>query len=129
MNELIEAIRTAVADGATVQQKAAGVQACRTIATALDTEPGNPLTLPGVAPTALTSRVSIDQVLDLAIARLSVVASEHESKRAVATSPTATTPPTVAAKPRGFRVPIAPTSAIKVATRPVSGTRPGQRAR
>jgi hypothetical protein len=129
MNELIEAIRTAVADGATVQQKAAGVQACRTIATALDTEPGNPLTLPGVAPTPTTSRVSIDQVLDLAIARLSMVASEHESKRALATSPIATAQPTIVTNPRGFRVPIAPTSAIKVATRPASTGRTGQRTR
>lgn len=128
MNELIDAIRTAVADGATAEQKAAGVLACRTIASALDTEPGKPLTLPGVAPMASTSRVSIDQVLDLAIARLSMVASEQESKRASST-PTAAARPTEATKPTGFRVPSAPPSALKVARRAASTGRPGQRSR
>jgi hypothetical protein len=127
MNELIEAIRAAVAEGATTEQKAVGVQACRTIAAALDTEPGKPLTLPGVVPAASTSRVSIDQVLDLAIARLSSLASEQE-KQAAAQPPAAQRqlglPP--AAKPRGLRVPIASTNALKAVTRPA---RPSQRTR
>ena len=38
MTELIEAIRAAVADGATPEQKAIGAQACRTILAALDEE-------------------------------------------------------------------------------------------
>lgn len=126
MNELIDAIRAAVADGATTEQKAAGVQACRAIATALGTEPGKPLTVPGVAPTPSTSRVSIDQVLDLAIARLTMVASEQESKRALAASSAATAQPSVAAKPHGFRVPVAPTGVLKAAAR---SAQPRQRAR
>src|SRR5262245_39319548 len=123
MNDLIEAIRAAVADGATTEQKAAGVQACRTIATALGTEPGKSFTLPG-APLPMTSRVSIDQVLDLAIARLSVIATEQDSKRLVAAQAPAALPK-AAPKPRGLRVPIAPTGALKAVTRPA---RPGQRA-
>ena len=125
MNELIEAIRTAVAEGATTEQKAVGVQACRTIAAALDTEPGRPLVLPGVSPVQTTSRVSIDQVLDLMIARLSLVAkeSEHESKPAQLQPGAVAAAPAIATQPRGFRVPMAPTSAIKTATRSVQSTR------
>jgi hypothetical protein len=40
MNELIEAIRIAVADGATAEQKATGALACRTIIAALGAEAG-----------------------------------------------------------------------------------------
>lgn len=125
MQELIEMIRIATASDATHEQKAAGVQACRTIATALDTEPGKPLTLPGLAPMANTSRVSIDQVLDLAIARLSVIATEQDSKQTLAAQTPAALPK-AAPKPRGLRVPIAPTGALKAVTRPA---RPGQRTR
>jgi hypothetical protein len=131
MNELIEAIRTAVAEGATTEQKAVGVQACRTIAAALDTEPGRPLVLPGVSPVQTTSRVSIDQVLDLMIARLSLVAkeSEHEPKATQVQPGAVTAAPAVATQPRGFRVPVPPTSAIKAATRSVQSARPSQRVR
>ncbi len=47
MQELIDVIRAAVTTDATNEQKAAGVQACRTIAAALDIEPGKPIVLPG----------------------------------------------------------------------------------
>lgn len=122
LSDLIEAIRVAVADGATAEQKAAGVEACRTIATALGTEPGKPFTLPGT-PQPVTSRVSIDQILDLAIARLSVIASEQESKQPPARSPAALKP--AVAAPQGLRVPIAASNALKAVARPVrSGQRP-----
>jgi hypothetical protein len=126
MNELIGAIRTAVADGATTEQKAAGVQACRTISTALGTEPGEPFTLPGM-PLPVTSRVSIDQILDLAIARLTTIASEHGTKQSLATPAAAL--PLAATKPRGLSIPIAPTSALKIAARSANNARAGQRAR
>ena len=79
MHDLIDIIRAAVAGDATTEQKAAGVQACRTIAAALDTEPGKPLVLPGTPPPTATSRVSVDQVLDLMIARLTTIANERDA--------------------------------------------------
>ena len=71
MQELIEVIRAATASGASTEQKAAGVQACRTIISALDTVPGTPLLLP-TSPTPVT-RPSIDQVLDMMIAKLTSI--------------------------------------------------------
>lgn len=79
MHDLIDIIRAAVGADATTEQKAAGVQACHTIAAALGTAPGKPLVLPGTpAPTA-TSRVSVDQMLDLMIARLTTIANERDA--------------------------------------------------
>jgi hypothetical protein len=80
MHDLIDLINAAVATGATTEQKAAGVQACRTIAAALDTEPGKPLVLPNTPPPPPTSRVSVDQVLDLMIARLTTIANERDTQ-------------------------------------------------
>ncbi len=103
MQELIEVIRAAVTTGGTNDQKTAGVQACRTIIAALDTEPGKPL----VPPTFATStRPTVDQMLDLAIARLSTIANARDAT---------TAPPAaqkVSAVPRqlstGLRVPVTP---------------------
>lgn len=82
MNELIDAIRAAVAEGATPEQKAVGAQACRTILAALDAVPGKPILLPGAAPTRPLSGLSVDQVLDLAIARLTPIAAARETEPA-----------------------------------------------
>jgi hypothetical protein len=79
MHDLIDTIRAAVGAAATTEQKAAGVQACRTIAAALDTEPGKPLVLPGMPTPPATSRVSVDQVLDLMIARLTTIANDRDA--------------------------------------------------
>lgn len=98
MQELIEAIRVAVATDATKEQRATGVQACRTIVAALDTEPGKPIMLPGTATPTSASRVSVDQMLDLMIARLTTIAVERDAQ----TTPTATP------APRGLRVPVTP---------------------
>lgn len=71
MQELLEMIRQAVAKDATAQAKVAGAQACRTILTALEAEPGKPMALPGTpAPNPLVG-MDINQALDLLIARLS----------------------------------------------------------
>ena len=106
MQELIESIRTAVADGASAEQKAIGAQACRTILAAIDAEPGKPFVLPGVPQPHPLSRLSLDQVLDLAIARLTQIATARETQ-AAQPAPTA---------PRGVRIPMVPT---------VSPTAPG----
>lgn len=99
MNELIEHIRAAVAQGATAEQKSIGAQACRTILSVLEAQPGKPIVLPGApAPTPM-SRLSLDQALDLLIARLSTVAAAQDT-------PTAQMPP----RPRGLRVPTTPAS-------------------
>lgn len=106
MQELIEVIRAAVTTGATNEQKAAGVQACRTIIAALDTEPGKPLVPPSLLATSLATRPTLDQMLDLAIARLTTIASTRDA----ATAPPATQ--RVSAVPRqlptGLRVPGTP---------------------
>lgn len=95
MNERIEAIRAAVAEGATAERKAVGAQACRTILAALDTEPGKPIVMPGVPAPNPLSRLSVDQVLDLVISRLSTVAEARDAKPA-------------SEPPRGLRVAMAP---------------------
>jgi len=78
MNELIEAIRVAVTDGATAEQKATGAQACRTIIAALGAEPGKPIVLPGAPKPHPPSALSFDQALDLVIARLRAMADARE---------------------------------------------------
>jgi hypothetical protein len=97
MHELIEAIRVAVATEASAEQKATGVQACRTIVAALDTEPGRPIVLPGMTMPAPTSRVSVDQIIDLMIGRLTTIAAQRDAEPV----------PTAAPSPRGLRVPVA----------------------
>jgi hypothetical protein len=97
MQELIEAIRVAVVNDASAEQKATGVQACRTIVAALGSEPGKPIMLPGAPLPAVTSRVSVDQMLDLMIARLTTIAAERDAQPAPTAEP-----------PRGLRVPIRP---------------------
>ncbi|MDQ3370157.1 MAG: hypothetical protein M3680_32465 [Myxococcota bacterium] len=106
MQEIIEVIRAAVTTGATNEQKAAGVRACRTIIAALDTEPGKPIELPGLLATSLATRPTLDQMLDLAITRLATIANARD---------TAVAPPStqrVSAVPRqlptGLRVPGTP---------------------
>lgn len=113
MQQLIDVIQAAVATDANSEQKAAGVQACRTIATALDTEPGKPLTLPST-PIA-QPRLSIDQLLDLVIARLNMVATDRERTDAL-NEPVATEPPA----PRGLQIPLLPSNALKLAPRSAS---------
>jgi hypothetical protein len=104
MQELIDAIGAAVASGATTEQKASGVQACRTIIAALDTEPGKPL-VPPIAVSAPT-RPSLDQMLELAIARLTTIANARDA----ATAPPATQNVSAAPRqlPTGLRVPATP---------------------
>lgn len=112
MEKLISVITTATASGASNEQREAGVAACRAILTALDTEPGKPLAPPTAIPVQTTPRVSIDQVLELVIARLSMLAKERENnERAL---PPATLPPTTtvaATSSPGFRVPLVAGSA------------------
>jgi hypothetical protein len=73
MNEMIEAIRAAVADGATAEQKAVGAQACRTILTALDAEPGKAIVLAGAPTPGPLAGIAPEQAMDLLIARLSAL--------------------------------------------------------
>lgn len=106
MDQLIETIRAATASGASTEQKAAGVQACRNIIAALDTEPGKLLVPPSLLATSPAPRPTLDQMLDLAIARLSTIASARDA----ATAPPVTEK--VSAVPRqlptGLRVPGTP---------------------
>lgn len=76
MENVIEAIRAAIAPDATAEAKNAGVAACRAIITALDANPGEPLAAPVVPSSPVVAMVAalrgvpVDQLLDLAIARL-----------------------------------------------------------
>ena len=115
MESLLEAVRVATANGASTDQKAAGVLACRTIIAALDTEPGKPIVLPGTPSASQPAApVSLDQVLDMMIAKLSAIANEHDR------SPAPALPP-----PNGLRVPVTGAALPRVAPRsaykPVSG--------
>jgi len=106
MKELIEAIRAAVADGATTEQKALGAQACRTIMAALDAAPGKPIVLPGAPQAHPLASLSVSQALDLAIERLTSIAAARESQERQAAPPA----------PRGMRIPMAtsvPTGAVR----------------
>ena len=78
MQDLLEAIRVAMTDGATAEQKATGAQACQTILAALGAQPGRPIVLPGVPKPNPLSGLSIDQALELVIARLRTVADARE---------------------------------------------------
>lgn len=101
MQELIAVINAALASDATADQKAAGVQACNTIAAALGTEPGKQLVLPTTPQRSPLAGISFDQVLDLAIAKLTAVASTNDAQ-----SPTALPAPAAALPARaGLRVP------------------------
>ncbi|HWO25873.1 MAG TPA: hypothetical protein VNO30_44365 [Kofleriaceae bacterium] len=82
MTEMIEAIRAAVADGATPEQKANGAQACRTILAALGAEPGKPIVLPGVPQPHPLAGITADQALALLIARLTTIAEAKETATA-----------------------------------------------
>lgn len=66
MHDLLDCIRTAIADGATPEQRQAGAAACCQLYAALSPPPGVPISVPHVPrPT-----FQLDQALDLAIAKL-----------------------------------------------------------
>jgi hypothetical protein len=117
MQELIDVIRTAIAADANQQQKAEGVQACRTIVTALDTEPGKPLVLPGTRAASPLAGLSLDQVLDLAIARFTMIADARDKNAQKAEpAPNAVKFPMVS-------TPLPPIRSAVSAVRPSTGTR------
>jgi hypothetical protein len=100
MNELIEAIRAAVAEGATAEQKSIGAQSCRTILTALDAEAGKPLTVPNAPRPHPLSQLDPGQALDLLIAKLSA----NLPKEDPAASGSTVLPPTSERRDRGLRI-------------------------
>ena len=109
MQDLLEAIRVAMTDGATAEQKATGAQACQTILAALGAQPGKPIVLPGVPKPNPLSGLSVDQALELVIARLRAVADARD-KQAAQPAPAAQATPATAAPtaPPGPRIPIVP---------------------
>lgn len=111
MNELIEAIRAAIAEGATAEQKAIGAHACRTIGAALAAEPGAPIAMPGIQPSRPLAGLTVDQALDLVIARLSVVADEREKRSQAPVTPQR-------GKPPGLRLPFTPVPTRAASARP-----------
>lgn len=127
MTEMIEAIRAAVADGATSEQKAAGAQACSTILTALGAEAGKPIVPRGAPPPHPFSGISIDQALTLIIARLTTLAEAREAaeREAAQRESTSARPASPNAAPQV--PPVRPPAAKQSATSPRAGTAPPQR--
>lgn len=113
MNEFIEAIRAAVAEGATAEQKRIGADACRTILTALDAEVGKPIVLADAPKPHPLSQLDPGQALDLLIAKLSAAIPKDDAP--TATSSQAVVP----ARPdRGLRIAfVTPPSRVPGATR------------
>jgi hypothetical protein len=76
MDELLQTIRAAAAPDATEALRAAGAAACRTIQSALEAKPGEPIGSTAQPATPMQTFVTAlrgmppDQLLDLAIARL-----------------------------------------------------------
>jgi len=79
MTEMIEAIRAAIADGATPEQKELGAQACRTILAALGAERGKTMAMPGAPQPHPLAGITADQALTLLIARLTPIAEAKEA--------------------------------------------------
>ena len=96
MTDMIEAIRAAVAEGATAEQKAIGAQACRTILAALGAEPGKPIVLPGAPQQHPLAGITADQALSLLIARLTQIAEAKEATANAAASPRPQAAPQIA---------------------------------
>lgn len=119
MTDMIDAIRAAIAEGATPEQKATGAQACRTILAALGAEPGKPIDLPGAPQPHPLAGITLDQALSLAIARLTAIAEAREAA-------TADPPPS----PPSSRPPAAPQIAFvnpPPAVRQATGAAPTRR--
>lgn len=110
MKELIDSISIGTAADATPEQKATGAAACRTILAALDTPVGDPLTLPGGA-SRTSMRPSLDQLLDLAIARLSMIAASREPSTTGAESVQPGPPPS-----SPMRIPMVPSVGLRGGT-------------
>ena len=82
MQEQIEAIRAAIADGATTEQKAHGAAACRAILAALAAEPGKPIAMPGAPVPHPLAGIAPGQALDLLIARLTAALPKEDGTAA-----------------------------------------------
>lgn len=87
MNELVETIQAAIAEGASDEARAAGATACRTLLSALEGKEGEPLAPPIPVPAAPPDigalvaglkGVPVDQLLDLAIAKLRSVVPANQ---------------------------------------------------
>ena len=102
MNTNLEAIRTALTDGATPDQKAHGAAACRAILAALEAEAGKPIAMPGAPAPHPLAGIDPGQALDLLIAKLTAALPKEDAK--------ATAAPAAAPDPRGLRIAfVAPT--------------------
>jgi hypothetical protein len=96
MEETFEAIRAAVADGATTEQKAHGAAACRAVLAALGAEPGKPIAMPGAPAPHPLAGIDLGQALDLLIAKLTAALPKEDAK--------ATAAPAAAPDQRGLRI-------------------------
>lgn len=117
MDQHIEAIRAAVAEGATAEQKAHGQQACRAILAALGAEAGKPIAVQGAPTPHPLSRLDPGQALDLIIAKLSSMLPADSAGKGKSDAPRTT--------PRGMRIAfVSPPPARLRAARPMPRRKP-----
>jgi hypothetical protein len=88
MHDQIEAIRAAVSDGATADQKAHGAAACRAILAALGAEAGKPITMPGAPAASPLAGIDPGQAIDLLIAKLSAMLPKDSDTKSPEPAPT-----------------------------------------
>jgi hypothetical protein len=81
MENLIDAIRTGIAGGASTEQKQQAAAACRAILTALDTEPGKPLAGANAPAPHPLAGIAPGQALDLLLAKLSAALPPDDKPR------------------------------------------------
>jgi hypothetical protein len=94
MESALETLRAALCDGATAEQRASGIAACRAMLAALEASPGQPLPVasatsnepPHGAPVALAG-FTLDQVLDLAIGKMRSLLPPEKLAAAQASQP------------------------------------------
>ena len=81
MDTLLDSIRAAITDGANDDAKRAGASACRAILAALEAAPGTPPagTTPALNVIATLGRMDLNQLLDVAIARLRVLNASNNN--------------------------------------------------
>ena len=87
MQDQIEAIRAAVTDGATPEQKAHGAQACRAILAALGAQAGSPILMAGAPTPQPLAGIDPGQAIDLLIAKLSAMLPKEGDAKAAAPAP------------------------------------------
>ena len=112
MDNLIDAIRNAIASDANDEARALGAQACRTILVALETPAGAPMAPPTAPPTASTAIAEPTSALEAAVSALRGVPPDQLLDLAIAHLKAALPPETKFEPVRRLNVPLVTLPAI-----------------